>query len=43
MVDALRSDDGEYAVDGYLGLDFFFANFTAIRFELKRFRLTLEC
>jgi hypothetical protein len=41
-VDALRTDVGESAVDGYLGLDFFFANFAAIRFELKRFRLTLE-
>ena len=37
-----RMPNGQYAVDGYLGLDFFYANFEAIRFELRKFRLTLE-
>ena len=38
----LRLPDGRYVVDGYLGLDFFMANFTAMRYEFRTFRLTLE-
>jgi hypothetical protein len=41
-VPQFRMPDGLYAVDGYFGLDFFYANFTAIRFDLRKVRLTLE-
>ena len=41
-VPEFRDRDDQYLVHGYLGLDFFWTNFKAIRFEFRTARLTFE-
>lgn len=41
-IPALRGSDGEYVVDGYLGLDFFFGPFSLITIDTRTLRITLR-
>lgn len=41
-VPGLRGSDGEYVVDGYLGLDFFFGPFSLITIDTRTLRITLR-